>query len=259
MSSVLTICPSTPDTHLMISFTKTYRKWPRVQLVGKNTTQQLSFSLNILGVMKFIYTVRGTQTDFWYKTENKWTWKKNPTLWKLQEERIIEGENYSKNYVWLSFCGLLAVFNLKKPTLAGNVDSQHPCSFICKSYWKWILKGDKERLRELGSSISGRLQQRSLFQQEDAADWAVTVEEICIMPARCPELSNSIKTRKKEKILSKNSNSADALEKDVLNACCSTQIGQNAAAYLLRKTIFCKDIKTVLYFLQKSRMDWTYV
>lgn len=178
--------------------------------------------------------------------------KKNHSL------EITGGENYRKNCVLLSFCGLLAVSNLRKPTLAENVDSQHPCSFICKSYWKWILKGNKERLETVGT-ISGRLQQRSLFQQEGAADRTVKVEEICVMPARSPELSDSIKTRKKEKILSKNSNSGDALEKDALDACCSTRIGQNAAAYLLRKTIFCKDIKTVLYFLQKSSMDWTHV
>lgn len=142
------------------------------------------------------------------------------TLWELQKERIIL-KIMSGPTLWLSFCGLFAVFTLKKPLIAENMDSQHPCwlhsSFICKSYWRWILKGNKERL-ETVQTIYGRLQQRSLFRQEDGAVCEVKLEESCVVPTHSPELSDSIKTRKRQKILSKNPDSADAMEKDTLNA-----------------------------------------
>lgn len=145
------------------------------------------------------------------------------------------------------------------------MDSQHPCwlhsSFICKSYWRRILKGNTKRL-ETVRTIYGRLQQRSLFRQEDGADCAVKVEESCVVPTHSPELKDSIKTRKRQKILSKNPNSADALEEDTLNAvlqhthrakCCSF-LGKQFSARTSKQsiTLYRKHIWTELMYDSKT-------
>lgn len=70
------------------------------------------------------------------------------------------------------------------------------------------------------------------MRQEVGADCVVKVEESCVVPTHSPDLSDNVKTRTEQKKVSKNPNSADAVENVMLQhtdraKCCSLSSQEN--------------------------------